>query len=77
MVTHVLYAVSTMCIDKDNKEFRQIFYLVEFNTFHVAATELAISAFHLFAVFSTELDRKEKEYRVRKKNHYLILYSKM
>ena len=66
-----------MCIDKDNKEFRQIFYLVEFNTFHVAATELAISAFHLFAVFSTELDRKEKEYRVRKKNHYLIPYSKM
>ena len=30
-------------------------YLIKLHTFHVAATELAISAFHLFAVFSTKL----------------------
>ena len=30
-------------------------YLIQLHTFHVAATKLAISAFHLFAVFSTKL----------------------
>lgn len=30
-------------------------YLIKLHTFHVAATKLAISAFHLFAVFSTKL----------------------
>ena len=30
-------------------------YLIKLHTFHVAATKFAISAFHLFAVFSTKL----------------------
>lgn len=55
-----LYNKANRNSNKQSTKEGSTLYLVKFNSFHVIAAELAISALHLFTGFSTELKCDEK-----------------